>query len=135
VRQSNDIITDIRCTDLCFSRTQTPSSAIFARQRTASTTPRARSTRYGSGPVALTLVEVETAGGEIGHGTIGGFTSSGTEIVETYLKPLALSHSVYETELLWDKLYRAPSASGGAVRLYPHWAPSTSRAGICRPNC
>lgn len=66
------------------------------------------------GPVALTLVEVETAGGEIGHGTVGGFTSSGTEIVDTYLKPHALGHSVYETELQWDKLYR------GTVRFGRH---------------
>lgn len=57
------------------------------------------------GPVALTLVEVETTGGQIGYGTIGGFTAAGTNIVE-HLKPLALGHSV-ETELLWDKLYRA----------------------------
>ena len=105
--KSSDIITDIRCTDLCFSQTPntlkrhlcTPTSRFNDDPRSVNA--------HWFGPVALTLVEVETAGGEVGHGTIGGFTSSGTEIVDTYLKPLALGHSVYETELLWDKLYRA----------------------------
>jgi L-alanine-DL-glutamate epimerase-like enolase superfamily enzyme len=105
--KSNDIITDIRCTDLCFSR---PPNTL--KRHLCSPTSRfnddSRSVNaQWFGPVALTLVEVETAGGEVGLGTIGGFTSSGTEIVDTYLKPLALGHSVYETELLWDKLYRA----------------------------
>lgn len=104
---TNDIIKNIRSTDLKFSRVPdtlkrnlcTPTSRFKGEARS-------RDAQW-FGPVALTLVEVETAGGQVGYGTIGGFTSAGTEIVETYLKPLALGHSVFETELLWDKLYRA----------------------------
>src|SRR5690348_2858214 len=102
----HDLIKDIRATDLKFSRTPdtlkrnlcTPTSR-FKHE------PHSRDVQW-FGPVALTLVEVETHGGQIGYGTIGGFTASGTNIVETYLKPLAVGHSVFETELLWDKLFR-----------------------------
>jgi len=104
---SDHIIKEIRCTDLRFSRTPdtlkknlcTPTSRFKhdALSRDA----------QWFGPVALTLVEVETAGGLTGLGTIGGFTSGGTEIVETHLRPLAVGHSVFDTELLWDKLNRS----------------------------
>lgn len=104
---SPDIIKNIRCTDLQFSRRpDTLKKYLCTPTSRFKHDPRAHNAQW-FGPVALTLVEVETAGGEIGHGTIGGFTSSGTDIVETYLKPLAVGHSVYETEWLWDKLYRA----------------------------
>jgi L-rhamnonate dehydratase len=104
---SNDLIKDIRTADLKFSRVPdtlkrnlcTPTSRFKHDARSLDA--------QWFGPVALTLVEVETDGGQVGYGTIGGFTSAGTEIIQTYLKPLALGHSVFETELLWDKLYRA----------------------------
>ena len=103
----SDIIKDIRCTDLHFSRTpDTLKKNLCTPTSRFKHDPRSRHAQW-FGPVALTLVEVETFGGEIGHGTIGGFTSSGTDIVNTYLKPLAIGHSIFETELLWDKLYRA----------------------------
>ncbi|TAG09306.1 MAG: L-rhamnonate dehydratase [Verrucomicrobia bacterium] len=104
---SPDIITDIRTTDLCFSQVPhtlkrnlcTPTSRFKHDEKS-------RDAQW-FGPVALTLVEVETAGGLVGHGSIGGFTSAGTEIVNTYLKPLAIGHSIFETELLWDKMVRS----------------------------
>jgi len=102
-----DIITDIRATDLRFSRVPiTLKRHMCAPTSRFKDDPRSRDAQW-FGPVALTLVEVETSGGRLGYGTIGGFTSAGTDIVETYLRPLALGHSVFETELLWDKLYRA----------------------------
>jgi L-alanine-DL-glutamate epimerase-like enolase superfamily enzyme len=104
---SHDTIRDIRCTDLRFSR-----SPDTLKKNLCTPTSRFKHDPHSQdaqwfGPVALTLVEVETAGGLVGHGTIGGFTSSGTDIVETYLKPLAIGHGVFDTELLWDKLHRS----------------------------
>ncbi len=104
---SHDIIKYIRATDLKFSRT--PDTL---KRNLCTPTSRFKHDAHSRdaqwfGPVALTLVEVETHGGQLGYGTIGGFTASGTNIVETYLRPLAVGHSVFETELLWDKLYRA----------------------------
>ncbi len=103
----SDLITDIRATDLRFSRTpDTLKRHLCTPTSRFNPDPRSADTQW-FGQVALTLVEVETAGGQVGHGTIGGFTSSGSDIIETYLRPIALGHSVFETELLWDKLYRA----------------------------
>jgi len=104
---TQDIIQDIRVTDLKFSRV--PDTL---KRNLCTPTSRFKNEAHSRdaqwfGPVALSLVEVETRGGLVGYGTIGGFTSAGTNIVETYLKPLALGHSVFETELLWDKFYRA----------------------------
>jgi L-rhamnonate dehydratase len=104
---SNDLIKEIRTTDLKFSRVpDTLKRNLCTPTSRFKNDARSRDAQW-FGPVALTLVEVETAGGQVGYGTIGGFTAAGTEIVATYLKPLALGCSVFETELLWDKLYRA----------------------------
>lgn len=64
------------------------------------------------GPVALTLVEVRTDDGITGVGTIGGFTSGGTRVVEDYLKPVVVGASPFDTELLWDKMYRVTARFG-----------------------
>lgn len=66
----NDIIKDIRGTDLRFSQSQTPNT--LKRHLCSSTSrfndyPRSRDAQW-FGPVALTLVEVETVSVEIGHG-------------------------------------------------------------------
>lgn len=104
---SHDLIKDIRTTDLGFSRVpHTLKRNLCTPTSRFKHDPLSRDAQW-FGPVALTLVEVETAGGQVGYGTIGGFTAAGTRIVETYLKPLALGRSVFDTEVLWDKLYRA----------------------------
>jgi len=104
---SADIIKDIRVINLRFSQTpDTLKRNLCTPTSRFKVDPRSRDVQW-FGSVALTLVEVETHGGQIGHGTIGGFTGAGADVVETYLKPIALGHSVFETELLWDKLYRA----------------------------
>jgi L-rhamnonate dehydratase len=109
-------IQDIQVTDLQFSRTPdtlkkhlcTPTSkfrdALSAGQNW-----------FGS--VALSIVEVVTDDGIRGIGSIGGFTSAGTEVVNTYLKPLAIGESPFNTELLWEKMYRSTVRFGrkGAV--------------------
>jgi L-rhamnonate dehydratase len=59
------------------------------------------------GPVALSLVEVLTDEGISGFGSVGGFTSLGSEVITSYLKPLVLGASPFETERLWDKMYRS----------------------------
>lgn len=99
-------IVDVRVTDLSFSRTPdtlkkhlcTPTS----RFEDASSEQCS-----GFGPTALSLVEVLTDEGITGVGSIGGFTSAGSRVVETYLKPLVAGASPFDTELLWDKMYRA----------------------------
>jgi L-alanine-DL-glutamate epimerase-like enolase superfamily enzyme len=109
-------ITDIRTTDLAFSRTPdtlkknlcTPTSKF----RNAGDAGRA-----WFGPVALTLVEVETDTGITGLGTIGGFTTAGTAVIRDYLAPLYIGESPFRTELLWEKSYRSTVRFGrkGAV--------------------
>ncbi len=59
------------------------------------------------GPAALALVELRTDTGLVGHGSIGGFTSAGRDVVETYLAPLVLGESPFDVELLQDKMYRS----------------------------
>ncbi|HEX7115169.1 MAG TPA: enolase C-terminal domain-like protein [Steroidobacter sp.] len=97
-------ITDIRVTDLHFSRT--PSTL---KKHLCTPTSKFRDAPADNwfGPVALTLVEVLTDEGVTGIGSIGGFTSAGSEVVATYLKPIAVGQSPFETEALWDKMYRA----------------------------
>ena len=72
---SHDIIKDIRATDLKFSRTpDTLKRNLCTPTSRFKNDARSRDAQW-FGPVALTLVEVETHGGQIGHGTIG-FLSS-----------------------------------------------------------
>ncbi|MFA5057871.1 MAG: enolase C-terminal domain-like protein [Opitutaceae bacterium] len=109
-------IVDIKVTELQFS--QSPDTL---KKHLCTPTSKFRDALAGNvrwfGPVALTLVEVFTDDGVTGLGSIGGFTSAGTEVVNTYLKPLAVGESPFNTELLWDKMYRSTVRFGrkGAV--------------------
>jgi len=99
-------ISDICVTDLRFSRVP-----LTLRRNMCAPTARFGDGPFpgGSwfGPVALTLVEIATDNGLTGVGTIGGFTSAGSEVVRQYLTPLLLGRSPFETELLWDMMYRS----------------------------
>jgi L-rhamnonate dehydratase len=99
-------ISDVRVTNLRFSRTPdtlkknlcTPTSK-FRRELDAG--------RKWFGPCALALVEVVTDNGLTGYGTVGGFTSAGRDIIDTYLAPLVIGESPFDVELLQDKMYRS----------------------------
>lgn len=109
-------IADIRVTNLGFSRT--PDTL---KRHLCTPTSKFRDARSEHvdwfGPVALSLVEVVTDDGVTGIGTIGAFTAAGTEVINTYLKPLAIGESPFNTELLWEKCYRSTIRFGrnGAV--------------------
>jgi L-rhamnonate dehydratase len=100
------MITDVRVIDLQFSREPdtlkkhlcTPTSKFRDHPRGGA---------HEFGPVALSLVEVVTDEGIRGIGSIGGFTSVGSEAINTYLRPLVIGESVFDTEHLWDKMYRS----------------------------
>jgi L-rhamnonate dehydratase len=99
-------IVDLRVTDLQFSR-----APDTLRKHLCTPTSKFREDADGYanwfGPVALSLVEVLTDEGIAGIGSIGGFTSVGSEVVNTYLKPLVVGASPFDTERLWDKMYRS----------------------------
>jgi L-rhamnonate dehydratase len=109
-------IVDIRVTDLQFSRTPDTLKRHLCTPTSKFRGSLASGTNW-FGPVALSLVEVFTDEGISGVGSIGGFTSAGSEIIDTYLKPLAVGESPFNTELLWDKMYRSTVRFGrkGAV--------------------
>lgn len=97
-------IVDIKVTDLGFSRTPDTLKKNLCTPTAKFRDPLSQGTNW-FGPVALTLVEVVTDEDIVGIGSIGGFTSAGSEIVNTYLKPLVVGESPFNTELLWDKMY------------------------------
>jgi L-rhamnonate dehydratase len=109
-------IVDVRVTDLQFSR-----EPDTLKKHLCTPTSKFRGDPDGHanwfGPIALTLVEVMTDDGITGIGSIGGFTSAGSEVVNTYLKPQILGASPFDTERLWDKMYRSTVRFGrkGAV--------------------
>lgn len=98
-------ITDIKTTDLCFSREPNTLSKNLCTPTSKFRDAHSRQVAW-FGPVALTVVEVR-AGDYVGLGTVGGFTNAGTEIIETYLKPVAVGSSIFDTELLFEKMYRS----------------------------
>ena len=99
-------IVDVRVTDLQFSR-----APDTLKKHLCTPTSKFRDDPDGYanwfGPVALSLVEVLTDEGISGFGSIGGFTAAGSEVIGTYLKPLVVGGSPFETERLWDKMYRS----------------------------
>jgi L-alanine-DL-glutamate epimerase-like enolase superfamily enzyme len=99
-------ITDIKATNLRFSRT--PDTL---KKHLCTPTSKFRdSLSVGQnwfGPVAITVVEVFTDEGLTGVGTAGGFTSAPKEVIETYLKPVVLGESPFNTELMQDKMFRS----------------------------
>ena len=97
-------IVDIKVTDLGFSRTPDTLKKNLCTPTAKFRDPLSQGTKW-FGPVALTLVEVVTDEDIVGVGSIGGFTSAGSEIANTYLKPLIVGESPFNTELLWDKMY------------------------------
>jgi L-rhamnonate dehydratase len=100
------IIQDIQVIDLQFSRT--PDTL---KKHLCTPTSKFRDALSAGqnwfGPVALSIVEVVTDDGIRGIGSIGGFAAAGTEVVNAYLKPLAIGESPFNTELLWEKMYRS----------------------------
>lgn len=99
-------ITEILVTDLRFSRSPDTLKRNLCTPTSKFKSPRDQA-RSWFGPTALALVEVRTDQGLVGHGTIGGFTSAGRDIIETYLAPLVLGESPFDVEMLQDKLYRS----------------------------
>jgi L-alanine-DL-glutamate epimerase-like enolase superfamily enzyme len=99
------IITDIKVTDLCFSRTPKTLTKNLCTPTSRFSDERSKNVAW-FGPAALTVVEVY-AGDYVGVGTVGTFTCGGSEIIETYLKPLVVGSSVFDTELLFEKMYRS----------------------------
>lgn len=97
-------IADIRVTDLEFSRTPDTLKKNLCTPTSRFRDPLSQGVNW-FGPVALSLVEVVTDDDIVGVGSIGGFTCAGSEIVNTYLKPLVVGESPFNTELLWDKMY------------------------------
>lgn len=99
-------IADVRVTDLQFSR-----APDTLKKHLCTPTSKFRDDPDGCGngfgPVALSLVEVLTDEGISGFGSIGGFTAAGSEVIRAYLKPLVIGASPFETERLWDKMYRS----------------------------
>ncbi len=98
-------IVDIKVTDLPFSR-----APDTLKKHLCTPTSRFDASMPGHnwfGPTALSLVEVVTDDGLTGTGSIGGFTEAGSSVVATYLRPLLIGASPFDTELLWDKMFRS----------------------------
>jgi L-rhamnonate dehydratase len=99
-------IIDIRATNLRFSRTPDTLKKHLCTPTSKFRDPLSMGVNW-FGPVALTVIEVVTDEGLIGLGTAGGFTATAKEVVEDYLKPVVLGESVFNTELLQDKMFRS----------------------------
>ncbi len=99
-------ITGIKVTDLSFSRQPDTLKKNLCTPTTKFRDPLSEGMSW-FGPVALSLVEVVTDEGVTGVGTIGGFTTAGSDVVRTYLEPLVLGESPLNTERLWEKMYRS----------------------------
>ncbi|MBU3666676.1 MAG: L-rhamnonate dehydratase [Chthoniobacterales bacterium] len=109
-------VTDIKTTNLAFSRTPETLKKHLCTPTSKFRDPLSSGQNW-FGPVALTVVEVFTDEGITGVGTAGGFTSVPLEVVETYLKPVVLGESPFNTELMQDKMFRSTVRFGrrGAV--------------------
>jgi L-rhamnonate dehydratase len=109
-------ITRIRTTDLSFSRSPDTLKKNLCTPVSKFRDP-GDAGRQWFGPVALTLVEVETDAGLTGLGSIGGFTTAGTAVIRDYLEPIYLGQSPFQTEWLWERAYRSTVRFGrkGAV--------------------
>jgi len=67
----------------------------------------------GGGEIILPIVIIETNDGIKGYGFCGGFTSaSGKVIIENHFKNFLIGSDPFDTELIWDKLYKASIVFG-----------------------
>ena len=109
-------IIDVKSTNLRFSRTPETLKKNLCTPTSKFRDPLSTGQNW-FGPVALTIVEVFTDEGITGVGTAGGFTSVPAEVVDTYLKPIILGESPFNTELMQDKMFRSTVRFGrrGAV--------------------
>jgi L-alanine-DL-glutamate epimerase-like enolase superfamily enzyme len=58
-------------------------------------------------PVFTVIVRVTTEGGQTGLGGIALGSSAVADVVEHHLRPLVIGSSVFDTELIWERLYRS----------------------------
>lgn len=109
-------ITDLKTWNLRFSRTPDTLKKNLCTPTSKFRDPLSEGQNW-FGPVALTVVEVFTDAGLTGVGTAGGFTSTPADVVDTYLKPIVLGESPFNTELMQDKMFRSTVRFGrrGAV--------------------
>ncbi|MFY8216386.1 MAG: enolase C-terminal domain-like protein [Chthoniobacterales bacterium] len=99
-------ITDIHATNLQFSRTPDTLKKHLCTPTSKFRDPLSVGQNW-FGPVAITVVEVFTDEGITGVGTAGGFTSVPKEVIDTYLKPIVVGESPFNTELMQDKMFRS----------------------------
>lgn len=71
------------------------------------------------GEMAAAVVEIGSTGGATGLGYIGGGRGTvAREIVQTHFSDLILGKSPFQTEMIWDQLYRASTMYGtGGIAL------------------
>ena len=62
--------------------------------------------------VALVVVEIETTDGLIGLGTVGGFPTGATEIIEQQFAPMLIGIEASDIETIWDRLYASLDRQG-----------------------
>lgn len=109
-------VADIQVTNLSFSHT--PDTL---KRQLCAPAPKFKNTRSQHvdwfGLVALSLIEVATDEYVMGIGK--GFTSVGTEVLDTYRKPLAIGECPFTTEFLWGKIDRSRQWMAGLAPL-PH---------------
>lgn len=59
------------------------------------------------GPVQAVLVEVTGEDGRAGYGTVGTGMGAAVYIIEQHLRHLVVGASVFDTELLWERMFRS----------------------------
>lgn len=99
-------ITDIRATNLRFSRTPDTLKKHLSTPTSKFRDPLSEGMNW-FGPVAITVVEVHTDEGLVGLGSAGGFTATAKEVIDDYLKPVVMGGSPFNTELMQDKMFRS----------------------------
>ena len=63
-------------------------------------------------PEALTVVEIMTADGLSGYGTVGGFATGSAEIIRRHFAPMLIGSEAAGIEELWERLYAALLRAG-----------------------
>ena len=63
-------------------------------------------------PEALTVVEITTADGLSGYGTVGGFATGAAEIIRRHFTPLLIGSEASGIEELWERLYASLLRAG-----------------------